>query len=191
MILKCNGISEISYDEWINIRLNNFEKYPVQPLDKHLRLDIELSYPRKSLYDIPAGFSPHIGGYDEIELFYVCEDWSVIFDIYKIKNSPHENPTLRMLVESGHENPWGERIRLFSTSSTIFHESWATNKNWHDFAYFRGHYWKITWNENFGGWPGGIVWGLPFQDCRHFDNEFFCGPIYEEEEDDDDDYDWS
>jgi len=56
MILKCNGISEISYDEWINIRLNNFEKYPVQPLDKHLRLDIELSYPRKSLYDIPAGW---------------------------------------------------------------------------------------------------------------------------------------
>lgn len=75
-----------------------------------------------------------------------------------------------MLVESSHQNPQGEKIRLMSTSCSIVHEWWAARPNWNDFAFWRGSFWKITWNEYFGDWPGGKWKGLPFQDRRHYDD---------------------
>lgn len=164
----------MNYEEWLNQRKEWFELYPTPKVEKHLRLDIELSYPNKLLSQVPTEFNPHhFHNYDSQELFYVCDDWSIIFDICEINPTPHMQPTLRMLVESGHANPWGEKIRLMSTSCSIFHESWAREKNWNDFAFFRGMYWRITYNENFGDWPGGRIWGLPFQDRRCYDEHPF------------------
>lgn len=158
---------EVTYDEWLSIREEHFLKYPLPPVENHLRLDIELSFPRQKPDEVPVSFNPHLQ-HQEHNLHYVCDYWSVIFDVCRVENTPHGEPTLRMLVESGHRKPWGERIRLMSTSCKIYHESWARQKNWNDFALFRGQYWKVTWNENFGDWPGGKVWGLPFQDRRHY-----------------------
>jgi hypothetical protein len=161
----------MNYKEWVDQRNHWFQQYPVQPPEKHLRLDIELTHPRRLMSEVPVSFNPHLPPYDAYECFYICDDWSIIFDICNI-DTPHEEPVLRMLVESGHQEPWGERIRLLSTAGTIFHESWAARKNWNDFAFFRGQYWKITYNENFGDWPGGRVRGLPFQDRRHYNDNF-------------------
>ncbi len=153
-------MKNISYEKWLELRSEYFNKYPVPPLNQHLRLDIELSSPQKSLSQIPVKFNPHLGPYSSKDLFYDCDDWSVIFDVHTIANSPHKTKTLRMLVESGHKNPWGEKIRLMSTAHSIFHEWWATYQNWHDFAFFRNRFWKVTWNETFGGWPTERVAGL-------------------------------
>lgn len=168
------------YAEWLELRNQHFAQYPLPPVEKHLRLDIELSYPRSRLSQVPTEFNPHYydDGYDEQECFYVCCDWSVIFDVHIMTETPHEWPTLRMLVESGHREPWGERIRLLSTSSSIYHEPWAAQKNWNDFAFFRGMHWRVTYNENFGPWPGGRVRGLPFQDRRSFN----WHPLFSDEE---------
>lgn len=178
----------MKYTEWVEQRSRWLDQYPLRPLEeRHLRLDIELSHPCDKLSDIPVDFNPHGGyidfidivamqrgrtarlKYDARECFYVCDDWSVIFDVCTI-NDLGVDSNLRMLVESSHKEPWGERIRLMSTSCSIVHEWWADRQNWHDFAFFRGKFWKIVWNEYFGSWPGGIVRGLPFQDRRHYDD---------------------
>lgn len=167
---------KVNYNEWINQREQWQQKYPSPPPEQHLRLDIELSYPRKLLSQVPIDFNPHsYCNYDGYECFYVCDDWSTIFEVCE---SPHEQPTLRMLVESGHNNSWGEKIRLLSTSCSIFHEHWARYKNWNDFAFFRGMYWKITYNQALSDWPGGRVWGLPFQDRRHFNDDIPHGNLW-------------
>ena len=151
-------------ENWLQQRKVWNEQYPVRPVSSRvLRLDIELAYPCKRLSDVPVLFNPHRFGLDSRECFYVCADWSTIFDVWDIHGGH------RMLVESCHANPWGERIRLMSTSCTIVHESWAHYKNWHDFAFFRGKFWKVVYNEYLGDWPGGVLWGLPFQDRRHLE----------------------
>lgn len=156
-----------NYEEWLQYRNDLFTEYPIN--DKHLRLDIEVSFPRKLLSSVPVFFNPHIGNhYDAHETFYVCDDWSPISEVKVIKDTPHEAVTLRMIVESGHDT--ANKLRLLSTSCTIVHEWWAAKKNWNDFAYFNGCYWKITWNEYFGEWPGGKWRGLPFQDRRYYDS---------------------
>lgn len=161
------------YDTWLKQRDVWFKQYPTRPIECGiLRLDIELKYPKNKLSQIPIRCHPHVD-YDPRECFYVCDDWSTIFDVWG-RGNPNcaECYTLRMLVESSHPKPtFGEPIRLMSTSCSIIHEHWAARKNWNDFAFFRGRYWQITWNEYFGDWPGGIVRGLPFQDRRFYDVE--------------------
>lgn len=164
----------ITRQKWLEQRDQWFSEYPLQPIEsKHLRLDLELSFPRQQMSEVPVDKSPHFN-YDSRECFYVCADWSVIFNVEEIEDTQHERPTLRMLVESCHDNPMGDRIRLMSTACTIIHEHWAARQNWNDFAFFRGKFWRITWNEYFGDWPGGRIWGLPFQDRRHYgDNSVY------------------
>jgi hypothetical protein len=163
---EMNQISLVTYEEWLDRRLGWFASYPVHP--EHLRLDIELSYPRPHLSEVPVEFNPHSFHSDPRECFYVCDDWTTIFDICMIQSKAF--PTVRMLVESSHKEPWGERIRLMSTSCCIVHEWWADRQNWNDFAFWRGNFWRITWNEYFGDWPGGKWFGLPFQDRRHYND---------------------
>lgn len=156
----------MNHEEWLDFRSNYFLKNPVDP--NHLRLDIELSYNRSKLSDVPVDFYAH----KDNELFYVCHDWTPVTLPIEIYNGPHESPTMRMIVESSHginEN----NIRLMSTSCRIVHEWWAARKNWVDFAFYDKRYWRITWNEYFGEWPGGKWMGLPFQDRSHIHiNEF-------------------
>ena len=129
----------MKYGDWFCIRHKWGLEYPTQPAHtKIIRLDIELSYPRNLISQVPVDNIKH-NGYFNDELFYICHDWSTIFDVVPIDDSPHDS-TLRMLVESGHQNPWGERMRLMSTSCSIVHESWADYKNWNDFAFFRENF---------------------------------------------------
>lgn len=154
----------MTYDEWLAFREQWFRDNPVQ--DWHLRLDIELCHSRLNLDDVPVEFNPHCGHHERY-LYYQCDDWTIRTDIATIEPTPHNSPTYRMIVESGHVDK-RPRITLMSTSSSIVHESWAAKKNWNDFAYFGGKYLRMTWNEYFGQWPGGRMWGLPFQDRHHY-----------------------
>ncbi len=158
----------MTYDEWLRYREEWFRDNPIRP--QHLRLDVELTFPRDRLRDVPIEFNPHHHGHEAFHLFYVCADWTIRTPVVRINPSPHDAPTWRMIVESGHHDG-RPRLRLMSTSCAIVHESWAARKNWNDFAYYVGMYWRITWNEFFGEWPGGRMWGLPFQDRRHYDVE--------------------
>lgn len=157
----------MNYDQWLAHREEWFRHNPVKP--EHLRLDIELTFPRVSYEGIPVEFNPHGHGQDARHAYYVCDDWTLRTPLETISPSPHKEITLRTIVESGHKDD-APRIRLISTSSSIVHESWAARKNWNDFAYHNGVFWRVTWNEFFGEWPGGRMWGLPFQDRRHYDD---------------------
>lgn len=149
--------------EWLEQRWYWCEQYPLPPIDKHFRLDLELANPHAFLPHIKLDFNPHIG-YDANECFYVNDnDWSTIFNVCEIDDK------LRMLVECGHDKPLGEPIRLLSTSSSFVHESWAARKNWHDFAFFRGMWWKVTWNEYFSGYPFGGHSHPAVRDRRYYD----------------------
>lgn len=143
------------------------EQYPVQDIEnKHLRLEIELSNPSDNFSEIPVDFNPNNIFFDDpTECFYVCDDWSTIFEVMKMDDS--EN--IRMLVESCHENPQGERIRLMSTSCSIVHKLNEKKNSRHDFAFFRGKFWKLTLNKYHGEYPEGKIDGLPFKDKRHLD----------------------
>jgi len=158
----------LNYKNWLESRNIWFKQYPTHPIKKkHLRLDLELSYPRDVLSDIPVDYNPNNMFFDDpTECFYVCDDWSVIFEVFEIEDTPHERPTLRMLVESCHQDPVGERIRLMSTSCSIIKKPNEKQNSRHDFAFFRGKFWKVTWNEYFGQDPSSID-GLPFKDKRH------------------------
>lgn len=137
------------------------------PVQLHrLRLDIELTYPRDRLRDVPVEFNPHGGSMaGAYNLYYACNDWTIRTEVFEISPTPHRARTWRMIVESGHQDG-GPRIELMSTSSSIVHESWAARKNWNDFAFHANKLWLVTWNEYFGEWPGGRFTGLPFHDRR-------------------------
>lgn len=92
--------------------------------------------------------------FDSDTIDYFDLKWSVIFNVYEISNTPHNSTTLRMLVEKDHCNPWGERIILMSISEDIYrHETHSGC--FIDFAFFRGKYWNITWNQPyFSDHPG-------------------------------------
>ena len=127
-------------EAWERWRHERFIEYPC-PRGKW-RFDLELCHPRDNLTDVPIERNPHGMSFTGHSCFYSCDDWSTIFGVQDF--SDHDFPRLRMLVESGHTEPiWGERIRLFSTSSYIQNEEWGSNVS-NKFAYFRGKYWRVT-----------------------------------------------
>ena len=132
------------FDEaaWLRYRSDTiYGQYPC-PRGKW-RFDLTLSYPRRNLTDVPIERNPHShgGGFTGHSCFYSCDDWSTIFDVFV--GWENDEPNLRMIVESECPEPiWGERIRLFSTSSTIQDEEWGHNQA-NKFAFFRGCYWRV------------------------------------------------
>lgn len=137
----------MSWDEagWLQKRHERLTSYPCQP--GKWRYDIKLSYACDTLEDVPIERNPHsLGGYTGHSCFYRSRNWSTIFpvyDWYDLGNVRH----CRMLVENNNPDPvWGERIELFSTSSTFQDESWGHNVA-NKFAHFRGRFWRIAWHE--------------------------------------------
>lgn len=151
----------MTYDEWLGFRESCFKQYSCPA--GHFRIDIELDYPKNSLYQVPVECEPH-RYYDSHECFYVCDEWSTIFGVHET------NGRLRMLVESGHEQPWGEKIRLMSTSCSIVDPWWQKNTV-NKFAFFRGKYWRLTWCEFLNDFPAGFG-RMPIQDRRHYSFPF-------------------
>lgn len=101
------------------------------------RFALELAYPCDFLIEVPIERNPHShSNYSGHACFYSCDDWSTIFGVHEVGDS------LQLLVESGHLNPWGEKIRLFSTSSAIQDEEWGSNPA-NKFAFFRNKFWRI------------------------------------------------
>ena len=142
----------MSYQSWLEYRDYIFNSRS-SPSFFNGRLDLELSYPNHELNDVPVPFNPHIGGFAAHDCFYDWRGWKVVSDIVVMDDSPHD-VSLRVIVEASDN---GE-IRLMSTASSIIHEWWAARRNWNDFAQFDGFFWRITWNEFFGPWPGGQPW---------------------------------
>lgn len=155
----------MNYGDWLYNRSEWLRIYPRQ--DEHFRLDIELKGPYNSIQDIPVDFNPHIATSDSRRLYYLCSDWSTIWNICNLDTE--HGPRIRMLVECSHQHPWGEQITLMSTAHSIIHEWWADRQNWHDFALWRGQYWKLTWNECLSPFPFGRG-GLPYSDPERRDS---------------------
>jgi hypothetical protein len=115
-------------------------EYPAQL--NHQRVQIDLYFPRDRLEDIPFHWNPHAGylppnNYPPYQAFYGSNRWSTIFGAYEFEY-PHDNSCyIITTAEEGHQNPWGEPITIYSTSSDLY------NDHCNRFAYFRGKYWKI------------------------------------------------
>ena len=158
-----------NYDHWMHLRDSHMKEYPVHPF--HSRIDIELSNP---IYDARLlkscccnsanGFFSFTDlqvcstclnryrGFDSDHLQYFNSDWSVIFNVYVIEDSPHNSLTLRMLVEKGHQKPLGEKILFMSYEPYIDRCECTPFYNYNcliDFAFFRNSYWNVTWNQTF------------------------------------------
>ena len=136
-----HGRLHFHYERWKSHRRGLFEDYPV-PAGK-VRVELELWHPRNDIESLPFTWNPHLDmvepgreGVDYLPAwfpFYSDPDWSTVFDVQELR-SPF-GTHLRMFVEHGHVQPWGENIRLSSTSSEF--EDGHANRT----AYFRGLHW--------------------------------------------------
>ena len=190
-----DGKVYLHYQNWERWRAERCTEYPCPP--GKWRLDIEIAHPRNKLREVPVPLdeferprNPHarvllnkLGGvdYDSYELFYVCDDWSTIFGVHDAHRYDTNGESYRFLVESGHEQPWGERVRLMSTSCYIVDPWWQKNYT-NQFAFFRGKYWLVTFNGFLHDWPvQGFPPGCPIRDVRHTIDEetgrFFDNPF--------------
>lgn len=126
---------DFHFDKWKEYSNALQRQYPVG--DKP-RVELELIFPSQRLEDVYVhDWNPHhaIGNYhlSVYDCFYDSSDWSTIFDVYPGCNSA----SCRIFAEKGHDNPWGESVRLMSTASDIY------NTSSHRYAYLRGQYWKV------------------------------------------------
>ena len=169
-----NNKKYLHYDNWIKWRQDRLNEYPC-PLG-HWRFDIELSCPRNTLEEIPVDFNPHktcaghnlIGADPAVPFsphtyFYRNNDWSSIHGVYDFYFEQTGENGYRMLIESGHDYPWGERITLYSTSQCIVDPPWQGENQSNKFAFFRGQFWKITWAEFLHPFPWGCGHDNPFR----------------------------
>lgn len=129
---------EFYWNRWSEFKNELFQQYPVN--HSHQRIEIDLHFPSDRIEDIPVhNWNPHheIGNthLSVYDYFYNNSNWSTIFEVYPQHNHNHES--FRFFIEDGHDDPWGEPIKIMSTSSDIHNDSS------HRFAYFRGKYWKI------------------------------------------------
>lgn len=154
------------FDRFERFRDELFDQYPVDP--NHERIEFDLIFESDRLEDVWVhDWNPHheVGNYhlSVYDCFYDCDDWSTIFEVYPGPGQ-HRNINgnitggLRVFAEKGHGNPWGERIRLMSTSSNPYDDSA------HRFVQFRGKFYKVwgglrrhypprTWINDFLDYP--------------------------------------
>lgn len=130
---------EFYFDHFEQYRQELFRQYPVTA--GHTRAEISLYFPSDRLEDVFVhDWNPHhelgnthLSVYD---CFYSSSDWSTIFEVYSMHDRNHPE-AVRCFIEEDHRDPWGEPVRVMSTSANI-HDNRS-----HRFAYFRGKYWKI------------------------------------------------
>lgn len=134
---------DFDWDLWRYFTIELFSIYMIQ--FNHQRVNIILHSQSDRLEDVYVGdWNPHheIGNthLSSHDCFYNNDNWSVVFETYPMNNHSPNNPKFIFFIEEGHQDPWGEPIRIMSTSSCI-HDNMS-----HRFAYFRGKYWQIcTW----------------------------------------------
>ena len=139
-----DGETYIHYDNWLRWRYERCEEYPAEPLRSKWRFDIEISHPRRILTEIPVDHDPH-SFLSPHHYFYHRNCWSTIFGAHPAWIDGGMG--YRMLIESCNPDPvWGERLAFISTSSWIVDIPWETNPP-NKFVYFRGFYWKVSYNE--------------------------------------------
>lgn len=153
-----DGRIYLHQDRWRQWRSERLTEYPCP--EGHWRFDLELTDPRDILENVPITHNPHTN-YSGHTCFYECDDWSTIWGVHNAYRYETGHYSYRILVESGHQHPWGERIKLLSTSSGIVTESWGRNPQ-NTFAYFRGYYWNVSYKEFLHDFPAGV--GYPIFD---------------------------
>lgn len=131
---------EFYFDRWRSFIDDKYASYPATP--EHARIETTLYFGSENLHDVFVhDWNPHheIGNthLSVYDCFYDSSNWSTIFDVYPAHALRDGRETWKIIIEEGHENPWGEPIRIMSTSSDIYDDTA------HRFAYFRGKYWKL------------------------------------------------
>jgi hypothetical protein len=126
----------------IRRRRDLFQQYPV-PAGK-TRIELELWHPCRTLDSLPFAWNPHhdIWGGEPATLsawspVYSDPAWSTVFEVVEVENALG-SINLDLFAEHGHAEPWGEPLRLMSTSNEF--EDQAANRS----AYFRGLYWAVV-----------------------------------------------
>lgn len=141
------------FTDYMNLTKLEFETYPQQR--GKFRCFVDLYGPFNFLSDVPFSRHAHDPYY---KYHYCCDDWSTIFNIkpYSMDGLQHYCATL----ESNNLSPvFGERVILFSTSSTIWDEPWGMNKA-NVFAFFRDAIYGVNPIVFEGHWKGNISYPL-------------------------------
>jgi hypothetical protein len=160
---------EFYYNKFGEYKTELFRQYPART--NHSRLEIDLLFPSERLEDVfchdwnPHGRFPETAHLDRRHCFYNNSNWSTIFEVYPMHSRSTEQ--LKCFVEFGHQDPWGEKITLMSTATSIY------DNHSFRFAFFRQKYWKVnsvishnriqTFFEDFISWQG----MLQFPDIRN------------------------
>lgn len=122
-------------DNWNRWRDERLAEYPCAP--GKWRIDVNLDQPRPTIMEVPVRRNPHHHGHDPHYWFYRCANWSTIFGVHR------RGDGWRMVLESGNTDPvWGERVVIYSTSSSFPDIPWSTNHP-NIFAFFRGQFWQV------------------------------------------------
>jgi len=146
-----DNVVHIHEDNWRTWRYKRFAEYPCP--EGRYRFEVHINHARRNIFTVPIVRNPHVGldefpRYDGRYCFYHCDDWSTIFEA----QFNHTHGGFRLFIESGNADPiWGERIIMFSTSSSLEDEPWGHNEA-NVFCYFRDHYWRVTYKELFHEW---------------------------------------
>lgn len=189
-LLKPDG--KFDYDNWVKYR-NELRYYYPRPKGR-FRADVELIRPALLLKDVKTDRNPHnLGGFKPYTCFYVCDDWSTIFDIHEGK-WVNGSPCFRFLMESNHIEPKGERLIIFCTSMNIWNEPWGQNKSNH-FAFFRDQFWLVSHIEFlhdrwkfYSNYPLDDFWREQGHQIRNHhechDTDDFLPPTYSNEKED-------
>lgn len=123
-----------------NIPDRHLDQYPVP--DDTIRIEMELRHPSVSpdvipwRYYNPHADAPFSSGLPVWFPFYSDADWSTVFDVREEYTS--SGLAIYLYAEHGHNDPWGEPIRLTSTA-TDFCDNDANR-----YAFFRGQYWAVV-----------------------------------------------
>ncbi len=125
------GKKYLHYENWEKYRQDYSWNNPRQK--GHFRIDFELVEPDSK----PPVF------------WYACDEW-VAIDIHEGLTHPNGNDSLRLIVESSHEN--GERLIIYNTFSSLWEEPWGRNKP-EAWVFFRGKMWKISFKYFMMGHP--------------------------------------
>lgn len=130
---------EFYFNRFAEYKRELFSQYPAT--QGHARIEFDLIFPSDRLQDVYVhDWNPHhqIGNHhlSVYDCFYDSSSWSTIFEAYDTHRC-YPQQRLKVFAEEGHHNPWGEPIRLMSTSSNIY------NNSSHRFACFRGKFWKV------------------------------------------------
>lgn len=141
------------FDFYVKETKSILETYPQQK--GKFRCFADLYGPFNFLSDVPFDYSAH---YPRDKYYYICDDWSTIFSVNNYKKDGLEHYCC--CLESSNESPiLGERVILFSTSSSIWNEPWGQNKA-NVYAYFRDNIYGVDPIIFLGRWKGNLRYPL-------------------------------